>query len=396
MEDRFDFYNPTRLLFGEGRENEVGDIVKGYGFSSVFVLYGGGSAERSGLLNRIRESLKGLGISYREMGGIRPNPEIGFVRKALAEIKERPVDLLLAVGGGSVIDTAKSLGVAYYYEGDPFDFNLHLATPKKTLPVGVILTIASAGSESSNSCVIQDDERQIKQGFNSDVVRPLFAIENPALTLGVPALHVFAGVSDTMMHSLERYFCASDENELADNLALDVVKTTMEAGKALLKDPNDKKARASLMLCSSLSHDGFTSIGKKFSTVVHPLEHTLSAYCPSIIHGAGVALIYPAWAKHVFKKDLKKFANLTRKLFSLEGANEEETAIMGIRAMEAFFQSIGMPSSFGEVGLTSLDLAPLVDLATGNGTRLVGRYPQPLDREDVEAIYSRLLAKEEL
>lgn len=391
MNPAFEFCSPTRLIFGAGKEAEVGQIVKGYGFSSVLVLSGGGSSERSGLLDRIRASLRASGVSFWEKSGVRANPEISFVRETLRALRERPTEMILAVGGGSVIDTAKLLGVAYDYEGDPYDFSRHLVTPTHTLPVGVVLTIASAGSESSNSCVISNDETQEKLGFNHDVIRPLFAIENPSLTKSVPDLHLFAGASDTMMHSLERYFAPSGENELADALALAVLKTTMEASRALVKNREDEGARATLMLCSTLSHNGLTSIGKTHAFSVHPLEHVLSAFDPRIVHGAGVALLYPAWAEHVFRLDLPKFARLARALFEVEGANEEETAIMGIRRMKDFFRSLGMPTSFADVGLAEKDVPLLADLATGNGTRVVGRYPKPLNREDVAAIYARLL-----
>ena len=396
MKDTFEFYSPTRIIFGKGKENETGAILRQYGFHRVLIVSGQGSAERSGLLGRIRASLTEAGISFLEAGGVRPNPEIGFVRAALSRIKKDPVDAILAVGGGSVIDTAKSIGVGFYHEGDPFDFNRKIAFPKKTLPVGVVLTIASAGSESSNSCVIQDDAMRIKQGFNADIVRPLFAIENPQLMAGVPAYHVFAGASDTMMHSLERYFNPSDDNEVADRIALAVIRSTMEAAKRLKDNPHDEKAMGEMMLNSSLSHDGLTSIGKDQVFVVHPLEHVLSAYAPRITHGAGVALLYPAWAKHVYRHDVKKFARLATALFDFVGANEEETAIMGIRLMKDFFHSIGMPTSFGEVGLTSKDIPELVSLASGNGTRMVGRYPQPLEKQDIEQIYRSLLPEEDL
>ena len=387
---KFDFRNPTRILFGEDQEKEVGKLLQDYGTKRVLLLYGGGSIKRSGLYDIVVRSLTESQIEFVALGGVRPNPTASFVREALKLVKEKKIDFLLAVGGGSVIDTAKSIGVGAYYEGDPFDFNLKKAVPEKTMPVGVILTIASAGSESSNSCVIQDDEMGIKQGFNSDLIRPVFAIENPKWALTVPSYQVFAGASDTMMHSLERYFNPSEENQIADSWALDLIRSTMEAVKKLKENPKDLSAMGTLMLNSSLSHDGLTSIGKSSIFSVHPLEHALSGYRSSITHGAGVALLYPAWAKYVYHQDLGKFVRLAKKVFGLLGANDEETAIMGIRAMKDFFSSIGMPASFGEVGLTLSDVPALVSLATGNGTRVVGRYPQPLEEKDVKTIYESL------
>lgn len=396
VKKEFEYFNPTRIVFGDGKENEVGAILQGYGFRSVLVLYGGGSAVRSGLLSRVEASLQKAGIAYSLMGGVRPNPEVSFVRDAVKELRKNPKDAILAVGGGSVIDTAKSIGISYYYDGDPFDFNLYKAEAKKTLPVGVILTIASAGSESSNSCVLQDDGLQIKQGFNNDVIRPLFAIESPSLMSGVPWYQMAAGISDTILHSLERYFAPSEDNDIADDFALSVIKRVMKVGEILRKNPKDEAAKGQLMLLSSLSHDGLTNIGKQQSFVVHPLEHVLSAYRPGIVHGAGVAMLFPAWANHVFALDLPKFARMGKELFSLSGTSEEEVAIMGIRRMKEFFVSLGMPSSLSEVGIASEDIPALVDLATGNGTRVVGRFPKPLTKQDIEDIYSSLLPKEEL
>lgn len=387
----FDFRNPTRIVFGKEAENKAGELAKEYGFSKTLVLLGGGSARRSGLLDKVTGSLKKEGIQFFIKEGVRPNPDAKTVRDFIGFSRENDIDSILAIGGGSVIDTAKAVGAGFYYEGDFFDFNLHKATPKKCLPIGVVLTISSAGSESSNSCVIQDDEKKIKQGFNCDLVRPAFAIENPELTYSVPAYQTFAGVSDIMMHSLERYHNASGPNELADEWALSLILSTMEAAKTLLRNPNDYEARARIMLNSSLTHDGLTSLGKTSVFVVHPLEHALSGYDQKITHGAGVALLYPAWATYVYKKDVAKFAKLTEYLFKEKGATDEETAIMGIRLMKEFFSSLGMPTSFKEVGLGEKDIPALVSIATGNGTRTVGRYPQPLTEQDVEAIYRLLL-----
>lgn len=387
----FDFRNPTRIVFGKETENKAGALAKEYGFSKTLVLLGGGSARRSGLLDKVAGSLKKEGIQFFIKEGVRPNPDAQTVRDFIGFSRENGIDSILAIGGGSVIDTAKAVGAGFYYEGDFFDFNLHKATPKKCLPIGIVLTISSAGSESSNSCVIQDDEKKIKQGFNCDLVRPVFAIENPELTYSVPAYQTFAGVSDIMMHSLERYYNASGPNELADEWALSLILSTMEAAKTLLRNPNDYEARARIMLNSSLTHDGLTSLGKTSVFVVHPLEHALSGYDQKITHGAGVALLYPAWATYVYKKDVGKFAKLTEYLFKEKGATDEETAIMGIRLMKEFFSSLGMPTTFQEVGLGEKDIPALVSIATGNGTRTVGRYPQPLTEQDVEAIYRLLL-----
>ncbi|MBP5091251.1 MAG: iron-containing alcohol dehydrogenase [Bacilli bacterium] len=391
----FSFVSPTKIIFGRGAEGKLKETLLSFGYKRVLFVYGGGSIKKMGLYDKVVNQLNN-GFEWFEASGVRPNPLIDFVREITLKAKEFKPDVILAVGGGSVIDSCKAIAASYYYDGDPFDFNLHKVSPKKSLPVGVILTFASAGAELSDSCVISDDKTGVKAGFNNDWNRPVFAIENPELTYSVPSYQKAAGISDIMMHSLERYFGASSSLQLADELALDVVKNTMEAGKRCLENPTDYEAHAALMLDSSLSHNGLTGIGKKTPFVVHPLEHALSGYKPDVTHGAGIALIYPAWANYVFEKDIHKFAHLTERLFGKVGANERETAIIGIRSMRDFFASLGMPTSFEEVGLTKEDVPNLVSLATGNGTRVIGLTPQPLEKKDVEAIFVSLLTKEAL
>lgn len=388
----FDFVAPTRVVFGRSAEDHLSELLGEYDIHSVLLVYGGGSIKKSGLYDRVIDQLNLAKADFYEIGGIRANPTNESVFAGIKILKEHPCDLILAVGGGSVIDAAKSMGVGYYYDGDPFDFNLKKAKPSKTIPVGVILTIASAGSEMSNSCVISDDSTGIKLGFNDDLIRPLFALENPELTFTVSSYQTAVGFSDIMMHSLERYFGESDSLQLADEWALDLIKNTMEAGKRVLDKPDDYEARAALMLNSSLSHNGYTGIGKYSPFVVHPLEHALSGYRPDIPHGEGVALLYPAWASYVCEKAPAKFAYLTRRIFNLEAKTELETAIMGVAAMKDFFHSVGMPTSFQEVGITKNDIPSLVRLASGNGTRVIGLYPQSLDEQDIENIYMSLLS----
>jgi alcohol dehydrogenase YqhD (iron-dependent ADH family) len=387
----FDFINPTRIIFGHQSEDKVAEILSSYGFKKILIVYGGGSIKKSGLYDKVIGLLDGKGIIHYELGGVTPNPDKSFVLKGRGIARDNQIDALLAIGGGSVIDVAKAIGVSFFYEGDPFDFNLHKAAPKKTLPVGVILTIASAGSESSNSCVISDYSSHFKQGFNSDLVRPLFAVEDPELTFSVSPYQTAAGIADIMMHSLERYFGASGSYQLSDDWALNLCKNVMDSGKAALKNPEDYEARAALMLDSSLSHDGLTSLGKKAPFVVHPLEHALSGYRSEVTHGAGVAVCYLGWARYVYKQEPVKFARLARILFSLGSSNEEDSAIMGIEAMKDFYVSIGMPTSLKEVGISASDLPVLANLATGNGTRVVGCCPQPLDKKAVEAVYALCL-----
>ena len=386
----FDFVSPTKIFFGRGKEARVGEILSEFGAKKVLIVYGSKRIEAD-LLPLVLSKLNEKGVSYLIHSGVRPNPTLDFVRKGVEIAKSSGVDFLLAIGGGSPIDAAKCIAAGACYDGDPFDFNLKKATPKKSLPVGVILTHASAGSELSNSAVIQDDERQIKAGFNSDWNRPAFAIENPELTFGVSAYQTAAGGSDIMMHSLERYFDPSDDDQLADEWALALVKNTMHAIKAALANPRDYEARARLMLNSSLSHNGLTGIGKQFSFVVHPIEHALSGYAPDITHGAGVALIFPAWAEYVVDRDVAKFARMAEALFNIKGDDLKKTAIIGITSMRQFFASIGMPTRLADVGLGEKDIPSLAALATGNNTRMIGCCHQSLNMGDVEAILGKLL-----
>jgi alcohol dehydrogenase YqhD (iron-dependent ADH family) len=387
----FDFQNPTRIVFGRKAENKIAAMLQEYGLKNVLLVYGGGSIKASGLYGRVVKILDEAGITHHDFGGITPNPDKRFCLSGVKMAREFAVDGVLAIGGGSVIDVAKSIGVGFYYDGDPFDFNLHKSKPTKTLPLGVILTIAAAGSESSNSCVISDEGKNLKSGFNSDLIRPAFAIEDPELTFTVSPYQTACGIADIMMHSLERFFNESGPYQLSDEWALGLCRNVMDAGKAALKDPRDYEARAALMIASSLSHDGLTSIGKKQVFVVHPLEHAVSGLFPRVAHGAGIAVCYLGWAGYLAKKHPSKFAALARRLFDIVGDDEAKVAIMGVEAMRDFYESIGLPTSLEEFKISESDLPDLVSLASGNGTHVIGCCPQSLNEEDIKAIYALCL-----
>ena len=383
----FNLYLPTKIFFGKGKEKEVGKIIKNYGYSKILLVYGGKSIKESGLYEVVLNSLKENSISFFELAGIRANPTRQRVLEGLKIAKDNKIEMILAVGGGSVIDTSKSIAAGYYYDKDPFDFNLHLAEPKKSLPVGAVLTIAAAGSEGSNSCVISDDESKIKSGFNSEVNRPLFAIENPELSYTVNRYQTAAGITDIMMHTLERYFSEStSEFELADNLALGLLKTVHDAGKIAIDNPSDYQARATLMIASTISHNGLTSVAKNYEMPCHALEHALSAYDSKITHGAGLAVVFVAWAKYVLDKQTDKLARLAKALFNLECKDKKECAKIGIDSIQKFFISIGMPASLKEFGISKKDLPGIVDIATSKGTRVIGRLV-PLAEQDIYNIY---------
>ena len=382
----FNFISPTKIYFGSNKEELIGQICLEGGYKRVYIVIGQGSVKRNGLLDRVTKSLDASGIKYKILEGVRPNPTIDLCHKGIEEARMFTPNLILAIGGGSVVDTAKNIAVGYFYSGDSFDFNLHKVKPKKALPVGVILTIAAAGSELSTSCVIQDDEKQIKQGFNDDIVRPVFAIENPKLTYSVSKVQTAYGIVDIMMHTLERYFNASSENEPADGFAEALLKSVIDAAKVVTKNPTDYDARAVIMLMSSLSHNGLTSIGKNGAFFVHPMEHAVSAVYPEVAHAAGLAVLFPAWAKYYVNYDVDKFDKLARNVFDLHKHDKLDNAKSGIKELEKLFKSLEMPASFKDLGINNPNITLLTNIVTSNGTKIIEHPKKNMDKEVVETI----------
>ena len=387
----FDFISPTKIYFGTNKEDLIGQICVERGYKRVYIVIGQGSVKRTGLLDHVLELLDQNDIKYQILEGVRPNPTIDLCRKGIEEARAFAPNLILAIGGGSVIDTAKNIAVGYFYVGDSFDFNLHKAKPKKALPIGVILTIAASGSELSTSCVIQDDETQIKQGFNDDIVRPVFAIENPKLTYSVSKVQTAYGIVDIMMHTLERYFNASSDNEPADGFAETLLRSVVKAARTVMNNPTDYDARSVLMLMSSLSHNGLTSIGKKGAFFVHPVEHALSGMYPQVAHGAGLAVLFPAWAKYYVNNDVDKFDSLARNVFDLHNKNKIDNAKAGINEIEKLFAILGMPKTFKDLGIDNLDIEKLVNLITDNGERVIKHPKKDMDKEVLTAIFKSCL-----
>ena len=395
MEDEimidFDFISPTKIYFGNNKEELIGQICLDGGYKRVYIVIGQGSVKRSGLLNRVLESLDKAGIKYQVLEGVRVNPTIDLCHKGIEEARVFAPNLILGIGGGSVMDTAKNIAVGYFYAGDSFDFNLHKAKPKKALPVGVILTIAASGSELSNSCVIQDDEKQIKRGFNDDLVRPVFAIENPKLTYSVSKVQTAYGIVDIMMHTLERYFNGSSDNEPADGFAEALLRSVIKAGKKVMDNPTDYDARAVLMLMSSLSHNDITSIGKGKMLFVHQIEHAVSGVYPEVAHAAGLAVLFPAWAKYYVNYDTDKFNSLAVNVFGIHKMNKLDNAKAGIQEIEKLFASLGMPKSFKDLGIDKVDVELLANLVTDNGNRVIAHPKKDMDKDVVKAIINSCL-----
>ena len=383
----FNFVSPTKIIFGPEKEKEVGQILKSYKANKVLVIIGKNSVIKSGLLEKVVVSLRQAGLEYEILRGVRANPTFELVEEGLKLVREHKLDYLLAVGGGSVIDTAKCIAVNFYNTGNIKDYNLHLSEPKQALPVGVILTISAAGSELSNSCVIQDDVTEMKCGFNSDLVRPQFVIENPELTYSLPKEQIAYGVVDILMHTLERYFCKSDSFELADEFAVGLIKNVLEVGSKVYQDPTNYIYQSDLMLASSLSHNGLTSIGKQYNMPVHALEHPISGKFSNIAHGLGLAILFPAWCRYYYKYDIEKFALLGERVFDIYSGDKTQDAISTIDAFQEYFISLGLPSKLSEVGISKEDVEGFVNKVTNNGTKTVYHHTKPINDEVAREIY---------
>jgi len=383
----FNFDIKTELYFGKGKAQLIGGILCTKNAKKVMIIIGQSSVKKSGLLDTITSSLDKHQIEYLIFEGIRPNPNLEMVYRGLEMAHSFKPDFLLPIGGGSVIDTAKLISVGYYYDGDCFDFNRYLAKPTKSLPIGVVLTISAAGSEMSTSCVIQDDKTLNKAGFNSDFVRPVFAIEDPELTFSVNPAQTGYGIVDIIMHTLERYLSPSSDNEIADGLAEGLLRTIIKAGRLVMKNPADYQARATLMLASSLSHNGITSIGKNYSMPVHQLEHALSGVYPHVAHAAGLALLFPAWAKEYLQYDIDKFDQLARNVLDSHLPDKLANAKKGVAILEEYFDFLNMPKSYEDLSIENADVELLVKMFSNDGTRIVGHHAKPIDQEVARKIY---------
>lgn len=366
----FDFISPTKLFFGKGKENEIGKIVSSYGFNKIALVYGGGSIKKIGLYDKVIKALNEYNIEFIEISGVEPNPKLTHVKKAIELLKNENIQLVLAVGGGSVIDEAKSIAHGLVNDGDPFDFNTFKRISNKVLPVGVILTLSAAGSELSNSCVISNDEVDpyMKNGFTSDLNRPLFSICNPELTYSVNKFQTGCGIVDILMHTLERFVNLNDECMLSEQFAIGLMKTVLHYGKIAIENPCDYEARANLMLASSYSHNGLTGLGKTQFMRVHALEHTLSGCYDEVAHGAGLSVIWPAWCLFALQNERanKQLTVLAKELFNLDNAYD------GIIALRNYFKDIGMPITLEELNTkTPIDIEKLALTFSNNKTKVV-------------------------
>ena len=353
MAYNFEYFSPTRVIFGKETEKQTGKLIREYGGSRVLVLYGGKSAIRSGLLDLVKESLKEEDLYFHELGGIVPNPHLDKVYEGIEIGKNEGIDFLLAVGGGSVIDTAKAIAYGLGEpEKDVWELYEHTREARKCLPVASVLTIAAAGSETSRSSVITNEKTLEKRAYDDNLARPKFAIMNPEFTKTLPDYQTESGCTDIMMHTMERYFTNGGNMEITDALAEGLLRTVMENAKILHTEPDNYDARAEIMWAGSLAHNDLTGCGNDGGDFMsHKLEHELGGMF-DVTHGAGLAAIWPNWARYVYKDCLPRFVKYAKNVMGVTaGDSEEETALLGIKAMEEFYHSIGMPVNLKELGI---------------------------------------------
>ena len=387
--ENFQYYTPTKIIFGRGAEEQTGQLAAEQGCKKVLVHYGGGSVVRSGLLERIYRSLDAVGISYVSLGGVVPNHRLSLVYEGIRLARKEQVDFILAVGGGSVIDSAKAIGYGVANEGDVWDFYEKRRTAKACLPIGVVLTIAAAGSEMSDSSVITKEEGWLKRGYSSNYARARFAVMNPELTMTLPKYQTASGCVDIMMHTMERYFNHSENMEMTDGISEHLIRTVMKNAKILMNEPDNYQARAEVMWAGSLSHNGLTGCGTGGGDwASHQLEHELGGMF-DVAHGAGLAAVWGSWARYVMDAAPERFAKFAVNVMGVEPEAEKlKTAQKGIEAMEDFYRALDMPVCVGDMGieLTEEQMRELAEKCSHFGKRTIGCIKK-LDQEDMYRIY---------
>lgn len=382
----FIYNTPTTVYFGKGKHKEVGKIISELGYKKIMMQYGKNSIKKTGLYDDVLYSLQEYNIEVIEVSGVEPNPKVSFVRNAIKIAKEQGVEFVLAVGGGSVIDSSKTTALGAKADVDIWDIMMGKAQIKDALPVGCILTHSAAGSEMSSSAVLTNLELNVKKGINTEFNRCKFAILNPELTYTVNEYQTACGIVDMMTHTLERYFSVVEPTDLTDRIAEAILKSIVLAGKKVIKNYSDYEARATLMWASSLAHNGLTSCGREGYLAVHQLEHAVSGIYDEVAHGAGLAVLYPAWAKFIYKYNLERFAQLARRVFDVYEDNDEKAAVLGIQKMQDFFTEIGMPSKLSDFNIPKTAIEKLTSNTTYNGTRTVKSYI-PLGDKEVSSIF---------
>ncbi len=384
--ENFEFYNPTKLFFGRGQETKIGSLVveKVGSDSSILVVYGGQSAKKSGVLDRVTDSLRASGLNYIELGGVQPNPTYEKVKEGVALAREHNIKALVAVGGGSVIDTAKAISICVPYEGEGWDFFEKGVLPKKALPVSCVLTIPAAGSEQSKRIVISHQGRKL--GAGTDIVRPFASIINPELFFTLPEKQVRAGVIDMMSHIMERYFTQTPHTDFISGQAEAALRTIIKNGLILRKDSQNYDAWCQIGLAGSFAHNGFYGLGQKEDWACHGIEHEISAWDEKVTHGEGLAVVTPAWMTYVWKENPARFVQFAQNVMGVKEDTEEKTVLAGIAALKNFFKEMGAPVTLEELHVGNLVPKELAEMAV-RIPKTLGNFKK-LHAEDIEKIFA--------
>lgn len=382
----FSYYSPTEFVFGRGAEEKAGEMIRKRGGTKALVHFGGGSAIKSGLMDRVTASLEAANIPYVTLGGVQPNPRSSLVYRGIELARAERVDFILAVGGGSVIDSSKAIALGVPYEGDFWDFFCGKARPEKALGVGVVLTLAAAGSEGSKSCVITQEDGGFKRGCGSELNRPKFALMNPEVTYTLPAYQTACGATDMMAHVLERYFTNEKGVDLTDRLCEAVLSAVIKAAPVAIAEPDNYDARAQLMWASTLAHNDSCGLGREGDWASHQIEHELSARY-DVAHGAGLAVVFPAWMRYQIDHDPMRFAQLAVRVWGcdMDFEHPEKTGLDGIGRFEQLLKSIGMPTRLSEMGVNPADIPAMAEKCKRNNAGKLGFF-RPLDTEDIANI----------
>ena len=382
----FEFQNPTRILFGRGTEEKAGEQVAKYS-KNILLHYGGGSIKSSGLYDRVIDSLKKAGVTWVELGGVKPNPRLSLVQEGIKLCKEHKLGLILAIGGGSVIDSAKAIAMGSVIEGDVWDFFLGKGAPIDALPIGTVLTIPAAGSEASTGTVITNENGWFKRSVNSELLYPRFSILNPELAFTVPKFQVACGVTDIMAHLMERYFTNVSHVEFTDRLLEATMKSLISQAPLVMKNPQDYDAWSELMWIGTIAHNNFLDTGRVGDWASHDIEHEISGIY-DVTHGAGLAVVFPAWMKYVLMHDLNRFVQWSVRVWNVEMDvfNPEAVARAGIERMEKFFQSLGIGTQLSDLGIRDNRIDEMTDKCTNGDTHTVGNFVK-LNREAIQQIF---------
>ena len=385
--DSFHFYAPTYFAFGKESEKQTGALVKRFGGTKVLLHYGGGSVKRNGVFDAVAASLRQASIPFVELGGVMPNPRSGLVYEGIELCRREQVDFILAIGGGSTIDSAKAIAVGALYDGDFWDFYTGKAELTRALPVGTVLTIAAAGSEGSPDSVITHENGMLKRAASSDEIRPKFSVLNPAFTCTLSPYQTACGITDIMVHVCERYFTNTKDVEITDRLCEGILKAMIHEAPKVIQDPNDYEARANIMWAGMVAHNNLCGVGRAQDWASHKLEHELSSLY-DCAHGAGLAVMTPAWMTYVYRHDIPRFSQFAVRVFGVEMdyADPERTVLEGIERFKSFLHSIGMPLTFAELGAKESDIPKLVEVLGAGDALPIGNFV-PLYAEDAAAIY---------